>query len=91
VTSENDLGGGMRTRQLPLFIMCGFRTEPGETECWSATWSEGRACRSCGVECYRRGWDKARVDRDNVARCKHALVGGNANGVLRNSRDGCGS
>ena len=42
-----------------------FASEPGETECWLAVWSQGRECRTCGHRCYRRGWRKRKVDVDN--------------------------
>ncbi len=46
---------------------CDFRTLPGDRECWEAIWSQGKACRTCHHdECYRQGWKKARVDRDNA-------------------------
>lgn len=47
--------------------ICDFRSEPGETECHEACWSQGRSCRGCEHHCYRAGWDKARVDLDNIA------------------------
>ena len=44
-----------------------FRAPPGDRECYEACWSFGRACRTCyHDECYRRGWVKAQVDRDNA-------------------------
>ena len=46
--------------------LCTFRSEPGEHECREACWSAGRACKTCPVECYRAGWSKERVDRDNA-------------------------
>lgn len=48
--------------------LCTFRTEPAEHECLESCWSNGRACKTCPIECYRRGWDKARVDVDNRRR-----------------------
>lgn len=39
--------------------------EPGETECREAGWSQGRACKDCGVKCYRNGWSKQMVGADN--------------------------
>ena len=47
-----------------------FRSEPGETECLTAIWSEGRSCKDCWIECYRRGWKKPAVDADNRAMVK---------------------
>lgn len=49
-------------------IVCGFRTEPGEKECLAAIWSQGRECKRCPVECYRRGWEHRAVTLDNAAR-----------------------
>ena len=45
--------------------VCTFRHEPGETECYTAICSQGRACKTCTDQCYRVGWDKWRVDCDN--------------------------
>lgn len=46
--------------------ICDFLSVPGKTECLAAIWSEGRACRKCEhPTCYRRGWPKRRVDKDN--------------------------
>lgn len=50
-------------------------SEPGETECREAIWSEGRSCRKCryepepGRRCYRSGWPKKKVDADNERLC----------------------
>lgn len=50
--------------------LCDFCESPKPgLECWTAIWSEGRACKSCDHECYRRGWLKWQVDADN-----HQLV-----------------
>lgn len=46
--------------------LCHFRSPPAQRECLEAIWSEGRACRTCWVEFYRRGWKKKRVDEDNA-------------------------
>jgi hypothetical protein len=43
-----------------------FRSEPGKTECLEAIWSEGKSCKGCWVECYRKGWPKKQVDADNA-------------------------
>ena len=45
----------------------GFAEPPGhKRECLEAIWTQGRACKRCRVsECYRHGWEKARVDADN--------------------------
>ena len=53
----------------PVFL-CDFREEPGETECYEATWSAGAACRKCDHTCYRAGWTKDRVLMDNKLRCE---------------------
>lgn len=42
-----------------------FCSEPGEKECWNAIWSQGRECKRCNAKCYRKGWEKWRVDADN--------------------------
>ena len=49
----------------PLVHVCFMRAEPGERECWTAIWSQGRDCKTCWIKCYRAGWEKARVDADN--------------------------
>jgi len=49
-------------------IVCGFRTEPAEKECLAAVWSQGRECKRCPVECYRRGWSHQNVTIDNAKR-----------------------
>jgi hypothetical protein len=51
-----------------------FHSEPGDTECWEAVWSEGRACKSCWFDCYRAGWTKSRVDTDNARLVKEKLA-----------------
>lgn len=52
--------------------LCDFRSEPcPNRECREAIWSQGRACKQCDRECYRRGWEKWRVDADNARRCKN--------------------
>ena len=59
-SQENRLRG-------PATYLCDFRSPPGDTECLECIWSQGRSCRVCYREdCYRRGWDKRRVDRDNA-------------------------
>lgn len=42
-----------------------FRSEPAERECLESCWSNGRACKDCLADCYRRGWPKPQVDVDN--------------------------
>lgn len=40
-------------------------------------WSQGRACRTCGTTCYRKGWNRREVDADNrklVAKKNKELV-----------------
>ena len=49
-----------------MIHICDFRSEPGATECWESVWSEGGACKDCYRDCYRRGWPKEQVDRDNA-------------------------
>lgn len=39
-----------------------------EHECQEAVWSEGRSCRRCEVDCYRKGWQPDAVSIDNKAR-----------------------
>ena len=46
-------------------ICTGHYSEPRETECLEAVWSQGRACKKCTFNCYRAGWDKSAVDNDN--------------------------
>jgi len=60
--------------------LCDFREEPGDTECWEAVCSMGWACERCYRECYRRGWDRARVDRDNAERVRRSNERKTANG-----------
>jgi hypothetical protein len=48
---------------------CDFREVPADTECMTAVWSFGGACRTCDHdECYRQGWRKPQVDADNRRR-----------------------
>jgi hypothetical protein len=52
-------------------VICigGFRTEPtAEHECREAVWTQGNACKSCEVKCYRAGWNKEQVTADNKKR-----------------------
>jgi len=53
-----------------MMHLCHFRTVPADKECLEAIWSQGRSCRTCFVTCYRRGWLKAQVDRDNKQRAR---------------------
>lgn len=50
--------------------ICDFRSEPGDTECWEVVWSEGKACKDCYRDCYRKGWTATRVLADNEKRVK---------------------
>ncbi len=50
--------------------ICDFRSEPSDTECWEMIWSEARACKGCYRDCYRKGWNKAKVTADNVERVR---------------------
>lgn len=52
--------------------MCDFRSEPKDGECLEAIWSQGASCRTCYVDCYRKGWTKKRVDADNKKLCERA-------------------
>jgi len=52
--------------------ICEFRSEPKETECYEACWSQGCACKTCEVKCYRAGWHKIAVDADNAKRVRLA-------------------
>lgn len=48
------------------YCICNFRKQPTlEHECWEAIWSQGGACKSCQVDCYRRGWSKEQATTDN--------------------------
>ena len=50
----------------PVFL-CHHRSEPTTLkECLETIYSEGWACRDCFMDCYRKGWPKKRVDRDNA-------------------------
>jgi len=49
------------------------RSEPSETECRVAVWTQGEACEDCQHDCYRAGWDVARVTADNKRRVKRNL------------------
>lgn len=43
-----------------------FEQEPTVgRECWEAIWSQGRACKSCQADCYRKGWSKEQATADN--------------------------
>jgi len=44
------------------------RPPTDERECAEAVNSQGSSCKKCQVKCYRRGWDKQAVTRDNVKR-----------------------
>lgn len=61
-------------------VVCGPHTSvPGETGCYDADWSEGRACRTCDHStCYRRGWLKARVVADHDRRVATGYKGSDA-------------
>lgn len=40
-------------------------------ECMEAVYSQGRSCKKCEhPNCYRVGWEKAKVDADNRRLCK---------------------
>jgi len=45
--------------------ICTFAQQPDKTECLEAIWSQGRACKSCNVRCYRQGMTKAQATADN--------------------------
>ena len=45
--------------------ICNFESEPKETECYEAIWSQGWSCKKCQTKCYRQGWSKPMVDDDN--------------------------
>jgi hypothetical protein len=51
-------------------MICSFREPPQDRECRAAIWSWGRSCRTCRVECYRRGWTHRRVEMDNDRLCR---------------------
>lgn len=46
-------------------VVCHMRRQPGKQECLEMIWSEGRACRRCQENCYRRGWTVRQVAADN--------------------------
>ena len=49
------------------FICTGSFSEPTATkECREAMWAEGKSCQKCEFDCYRRGWLKPAVDKDNA-------------------------
>jgi hypothetical protein len=55
----------MSTDENVTFICAHFEI-PGEYECREVIWSEGKSCRKCPLhECYRNGWHKNQVDKDN--------------------------
>ncbi len=47
-----------------LYI-CRLASEPGDKECLEAIASEGRACKRCDIDCYRRGFSKEEAAADN--------------------------
>jgi len=54
--------------------MGGFRSEPtAEHECKEAVWTHGASCKSCQIECYRRGWGWCRATADNRKRVSEKL------------------
>lgn len=55
-------------KDTPLIALARSRLEhePGDKECLIAVWSVGRACKKCRANCYRQGWSKLAVDRDNL-------------------------
>ena len=61
------MGAEVSTGEQLAIHLDSFRSEPGETECYEACWSEGRSCKKCWVKCYRAGWSKKQVDADNKA------------------------
>ncbi len=55
------------TKAATQIHLCTFRTVPAiGAECREMLWSEGRACRRCPVDCYRRGWKRVQVFADNA-------------------------
>lgn len=54
--------------------LCDFKEEPSDVECYTACWSEGRACYKCDAKCYRAGWKKPRVGADNARRVARNLA-----------------
>ena len=54
------------TRKVTGLNLCTFAQPPtAGHECREACWSNGRSCKKCPTDCYRRGWSKALVDADN--------------------------
>lgn len=52
--------------KVSVYHICSFAQQPtAKYECWEAIWSQGRACKSCQVDCYRRGWSKEQAIADN--------------------------
>ena len=56
--------------------LCDHRTPPRPgAECLAACWSKGRACKTCLVECPRRGFTKRQADSDNQRLVRETLRG----------------
>lgn len=55
----------VRGKRLKGVVCTAQQSPPSETECREAIYSQGRACKKCEVNCYRQGWSKDMVDRDN--------------------------
>jgi hypothetical protein len=56
------------TKKRPAYLCTGHCSPPGESECMEAVNSQGSSCRKCEVDCYRKGWSKEAVTRDNAFR-----------------------
>lgn len=64
-------------RKIGGFTLCHFASPPtAQHECYEACWSQGRACRLCKEDCYRRGWSKSDVTIDNAQRVKQKRESG---------------
>ena len=50
--------------------LCTFAKQPDKNECREAIVSQGKACKTCEIKCYRQGWDEGAVSRDNKRLCE---------------------
>jgi len=60
------------TNSATLCDAIGLQEPSAGSECREAVNSQGRSCRKCHVECYRGGWEQARVNDDNTRLCGRA-------------------
>lgn len=46
--------------------ICDFRQQPMiGRECLEAVWSQGKSCRECNIDCYRKGLSALQATSDN--------------------------